>query len=144
MKYKTLSLLALFAILAAGCAKVKNPPKPSALEGSYTGKFLFIHTPANATKPDTLKAVIQLNLTANQGFSVTGDTSTVHAGSRGFYQLTSGESMQFFDQTFPQSGTPVKKHLSGVYQYTFDGVYLDLTGSDLMDTLHYQYHLQRN
>lgn len=144
MKYKIFGLLGLFAILGAGCTKVKSPPKPSALEGTYTGRFLFIHLPANATKPDTLKAIVQLNLTANQGFSVTGDTSTVHAGSRGFYQLTSGVSMQFFDQTFPQSGTPVKKHLSGIYQYTFDGVYLDLTGSDPLDTVNYKYFLQKN
>lgn len=145
MKYKILSLLALFAILVIGCTKTQAPAKPSALQGSYSGQFYFIHTPANATKPDTLTAPVQLNLTADQGFSVTGDTSKLHAGSRGFYQIATSIEIDFFDQTYPQSGpAPVKKHLSGNYRYTFDGVDLDLTASDPMDTVHYKYNLHKN
>jgi len=144
MKINLLYLLALVSILAVGCTKSQVPKTPSlgSLQGVYSGQLLAVHT--NTPKNDTLTANVQLTLTSSFGYSVAGDTSTVQAGSHGSFLLNSGAVIQFFDATFPTSGTPTKIHLSGTYNYTFDGVYLDLTGTDASGATSYMYALQKH
>ena len=143
MKSKLLYLSALLSILAIGCSKPHVNPAPSlgALGGIYTGQFVSVHT--NTPKNDTVKANIQLTLDPSFSFTVAGDTSTVHAGSHGSFVLNSGSTIQFFDLTFPLTGTPTKIHLSGQYGYTFDHVYLDMLGSSSDKTTTYTYTLTK-
>jgi hypothetical protein len=145
MKLKLLCGLLLLLAFAAGCSKQYTPPRPSSsLQGTFKGQFMFIHQPAHSTTLDTLTANIQLVMQANSTFQVTGDTSKLHAGSFGSFVPGSNSSIQFFDNTYPASGTPAKIHLSGVYQYTYDGLYLRLAGYGPLDTVAYKYVLQKN
>jgi hypothetical protein len=74
------------------------------------------------------------------GFKVTGDTTTIHAGSYGNYVVTTGTSqIQFEDKTWPLTGTPAKIHLDGIYSYTYDGATLQMAAYDPADTLEYYY-----
>jgi len=144
MKTKLFCLLALLSIFAMGCKKidVTKPPSIGALAGTYSGQFVSVHI--NTPKNDTVKANIQLALYPSYTFQVVGDTSTVHAGSKGSFALNSGTTtIQFFDVTFPVSGTPTKIHLSGQYQYTFDQIYLDMTGANSANTTTYTYTLTK-
>ncbi len=145
MKLKLFCASLLLLAFAAGCSKQYTPPQPSSsLQGTFIGQFMFLHQPANSATVDTVKANIQLDMQANSTFQVTGDTSTVHAGSHGTFVPGANGSIQFFDDTYPPSGTPAKFHLSGVYQYTYDGLYLRLTGYGPLDTVAYKYVLQKN
>ena len=143
MKIKLLYLSALLSTLAVGCSKtqVVKPPSIGALAGTYTGQFISIHT--NTPKNDTVKANIELALNPSFSFLVVGDTSTVHAGSHGSFAVNSGTIIQFYDVTFPGSGTPAKIHLSGQYNYTFDNIYLDMTGANSAGTTTYTYTLTK-
>ncbi len=148
MKVKLLcQSLVLLAVLAfaTGCSKDYTPPQSSAsLQGTFTGQFIFLHQPANSATVDTVKANIQLEMQANSTYQVTGDTSTVHAGSRGTFVPGANSTIQFFDATYPPAGTPAKLHLSGIYQYSYDGIFLRLTGYGPLDTVTYKYVLEKN
>jgi len=143
MRLKQLYLLPIIVVLSIGCAKQKPAPQPSFLQGTYTGPFMLIHMHKNSTKPDTSKATVLLSMQANSSYQVSGDTSTLHAGSHGTFVINSGTIIQFFDQTYPFTGTPAKIHLSGTYQFTYDNVVLRLNGNDPADTVLYQYVLQK-
>jgi len=121
-------------MLAAACKK----PGPTIIAplGTFNGIFTRIHY-TNATKKyDTLKAGLIVVIDINTGFSVTGDT-TVHTASHGdFY--TDATHIQFDDFDFAE---PLKVHLDGVYDYTYDGSLLQFSKS-VGDTLHYSYALR--
>ncbi|HEY5328207.1 MAG TPA: hypothetical protein VIJ27_14485 [Mucilaginibacter sp.] len=144
MKPKLLYLSLLLLAFAGSCLKTKHAPAASSLQGSFTGQFMFLHTPNNSTTVDTLKANIQLDMLANSSYQVTGDTSTLHAGSHGAFLIGTNNAIQFFDQTYPVSGTPTKIHLSGQYQYSYDGIVLRLNGFGPLDTVAYEYVLRKN
>ncbi|HVV54193.1 MAG TPA: hypothetical protein VHC47_02645 [Mucilaginibacter sp.] len=74
-------------------------------------------------------------------YAVTGDTSTVHAGSHGVWGIA-GTSIAFTDVTFPKSGTTTKTHLNGYYTYYYDGTVFQIVATSL-DTLALQYDLKR-
>jgi hypothetical protein len=146
MKHKILFLLgAAVAIAATSCLKSSSsytgPSAPGT--GTYTGTFRSLHRKDYNSPFDTLKATIVLNLNSTSGaFAVTGDTTTLHAGSHGTY-LTNSGLIQFSDLTATTSNKSTKVHLNGVYQYATDGQSLQISASTTYDTLRYQYTLAR-
>ncbi|MEO6849724.1 MAG: hypothetical protein ABI203_03655, partial [Mucilaginibacter sp.] len=105
---------------------------------------LYVHRKTTALPYDTLKANIILTVQSPANtFAVTGDTTTVHAGSHGFFSFNYG-FIVFSDKTYPVDGSiPPKFHLSGTYQYYYDGTVLQMLGSS-SDTAVYEYSLTRN
>ena len=78
------------------------------------------------------------------GFAVTGDTTTLHAGSHGgFIVNNSFTSIDFIDLTYPKTGMPTKTHLNGVYNYAYDGTNLLMTAYGALDTLSLIYTLKK-
>src|ERR1700761_2160859 len=117
MKNK-LYLLPALLLFAASCSK-----SPAAInyqltlpKGNYTGTFYRFHQNQTTLKADTTSASIMLTLNGTN-FTVTGDTSKLHAGSFGTYALGTGSFLTFKDKTEPTSGTPAKVHLNGNYNY---------------------------
>jgi hypothetical protein len=146
MKLKLLYILPLIAVLSSCLSNKNSNPTPVSLpSGTFTGTFtqLHYHLKATTTTVDTLRANIQLDMQLATGYKVTGDTSTVHAGSYGSYVIGSTNSIQFVDKTYPATGTPTKTHLAGVYQYYYDGSVFQLLGSNTADSLVYQYNLKK-
>jgi hypothetical protein len=145
MKYKLLGLLSLFVVFASGCIGDKSAPVPIANlpTGTFSGVFTRKHINSKGVI-DSAKANIQLQMETATGFKVTGDTSTLHAGSYGSYNLVSESGiLQFNDKTYPPTGTPVKTHLSGLYEYKYTGATLQLLGYGALDTLSFYYNLTR-
>jgi hypothetical protein len=144
MKNSLLYVLSLLLVFASGCVSNNVVPSTGTIEGAYAGQFLRIHTHPATGAMDTVKANIDLSMETATGFKVTGDTSTVHAGSYGSYLvIPTASEVEFFDKTFPLTGFPLKTHLSGTYGYTFDGITLQITGFGAQDTLEYYYKLTR-
>jgi hypothetical protein len=144
MKNNLLYLTCILAVLIVGCAtnSVKPPP---ALSGSFSGQFRLLHRHTDAVPFDTLTANITLTLNSSPTtFAVTGDTSTVIAGSIGTYELaTNGNYILFVDSTLPKTGISSKAHLNGEYVYSWDGTTLQMLAYSL-DTLSVQYELKKN
>ena len=142
MKHSILYLFLLLLIVITGCAKsssnVTPPPTPS---GTFTGQFKLYHRHTNTVPFDSLKANITVTFkTSDFTYAVTGDTSTLHAGSYGTFGI-SLPYMIFNDKTYnPQSYT--KTHLSGEYLYNYDGTNLILQASSV-DTLVLGYVLKK-
>lgn len=142
MKLKLLYALP-FLTLLAGCFSSGNKntapvPFPA---GNFTGQFRAIHQNSKTGFHDTLKATLNLSLSTTTGFKVTGDTATVHAGSFGQYAMNH-VLVQFTDSTLPTTGKPAKVHLTGYYQYSYDGSTFQLLAAP-SDTLVYQYDLKK-
>jgi hypothetical protein len=144
MKRKLFYLLPLSLLFLAGCFGNKNSaPTPTLLpSGTFTGQFRRIHKTFRTGVTDTQKANIQLIMETATGFAVTGDTSTVQAGSKGSYYVGLNNYIQFVDNTFPPTGTPTKTHLNGLYQYYYDGSVFQMLATSL-DTLSLQYDLKK-
>jgi len=143
MKLKAIYLLLPVALLASACLKEPNTPTetPNYPLGAFAGKFTRIHLNKATSKTDTAYATIQLAMSSSTGFAVTGDTATVHAGSKGGFGGTVSE-IGFNDITW---GSPVSKnktHLHGTYSYTFNGTILQINGMS-GDTLSYRYDLTK-
>jgi len=132
--------------LASGCApKPVSPVVAAGPEGTFTGQFMYIHIHSKTGVIDTSKANIQLQMEQSTGFKVTGDTSTVHAGSFGSYIVnTTYGQVDFLDHTYPTTGTPTKFHLNGIYAYNYDGTILKMVAYSAFDTLTYFYTLKRS
>ena len=145
MKHKLLYIIPVAALLLFGCFGTKNSPTPT-LSGTFSGQFRLFHRHTTTSPFDTLKANITLTLNPapSSSFAVTGDTSTVIAGSKGTYQLAlNGNFILFVDSTIPKTGTSTKAHLNGEYIYSFDGNSLQMIANSL-DTLQVQYDLKKN
>jgi hypothetical protein len=137
MKHKIIYLSLLISAIAAGCQKqIPVAPDP---QGTFTGQFTRIRLNSNG-KLDTTYANLQLTVQAATGYSVSGDTSTIHAGSYGTYQF-SPNLVGFLDKTYPTTGKPAKIHLSGTYQYSFDGINFIIVGTT--DSLGLIYNLKK-
>lgn len=137
--------LLVLTILATGCLKNDNTPPVSYPTGTFSGQFRLLHKKLNNPKIDTLKkANIQLVLDTGMTFKVLGDTTTVHAGSKGKYGINSAY-MAFDDNTYPKTGTvkPDKIHLYGNYVYSYDGSNTLVIVGNQGDTLNYRYDLKR-
>ena len=141
MKKLLFYLLPLLVLLNTGCLKTTNDTTsvsnyPS---GNFTGQFQRVHRNSTTLKYDTLTANLLLSLNPTKGFAITGDTSTVHAGSYGAYAFSTTNAA-FADYTFPKSGTLAKVHLEGTYLYSWDGTNLQFLQSN--DTLTYYYNFK--
>ena len=143
MKNKLLYLLPLLAVFVTGCLKRTSdiPPTP-ALSGTFTGQFRLLHRSTNKVPFDTTKTNLTITLTSTGNYTVTGDTSVVHAGSNGKY-AASAPYINFVDKTYPISGTPTKTHLNGIYQFYYDGSVFQMLAYSL-DTLALQYDLKKS
>jgi hypothetical protein len=142
MKQKLLYLLPLLLAIATGCLKsdYKPPVLPS---GTFSGTFGYLHRANDKVSFDTLKASVTLTLqNSNSTFTVTGDTTTLHAGSFGQYAVNTSV-IEFVDKTYSATGINVKKHLNGIYAYSYNGSNLNLL-YNISDTISMQYQLVKN
>jgi hypothetical protein len=145
MKTKLLYLILPVIIFASGCVSNKNsnPTPVNPPLGTFTGEFKRTHTNAITGAIDSTRANIILQMETT-GYKVTGDTSTLHAGSYGGFIINAaGTGIDFVDKTFPLTVTPVKIHLNGVYQYTYQGTNLQLLAYGPQDTLSFYYNLTK-
>jgi hypothetical protein len=143
MKSKLLYSLFAIVILASGCMGTKNNPTPANYpSGTFAGQFRLIHTNSLTGKHDTSSANIQLTMSTATGYQVTGDTSKLHAGSKGAYAINAGY-INFQDATLTKS-IPTKTHLNGTYEYYYDGssVFQMIPAAEV-DTLALQYDLKK-
>jgi hypothetical protein len=145
MKNNIFFLLALAGAFLSSCIKNNNviPPAP-AVSGTFTGEFTLYHINpvTNTARADS--TMLNLSVETATGFKVTGDTTTLHAGSYGSYVGDSGTSqIAFDDKTLPPTGTPAKVHLNGLYNYKYNATTLELLTYGPQDTLEYFYKFTR-
>jgi hypothetical protein len=143
MKHKILYLLLLLIIIAAGCVKsASNTPPPPVPAGTFSGQFKLYHRHTDKVPYDSLITNITVTFkTPDFTYAVTGDTTTLHAGSYGTYGV-SVPYMIFNDKTYSPTAPYTKTHLSGEYLYNYDGTTLILQASSL-DTLILGYVLKK-
>ena len=142
MKHSILYLVLSLLIISTGCMKTASTPAPPPIpSGTFTGQFKLYHRHTDKVPYDSLKANITVTFkTPDYTFAVTGDTTTLHAGSYGTYGV-SVPYMIFNDKTYnPNSYT--KTHLSGAYLYNYDGTTLILQATSA-DTLILGYVLKK-
>ncbi|MBS1525562.1 MAG: hypothetical protein JST19_07930 [Bacteroidetes bacterium] len=142
MKHKILYFLPLLLCLG-GCFKNNAAVPPLVVpSGTFTGEFRLLHRSSVNVPFDTTKAEIVLTLnTPAYTYAVTGDTSTVHAGSKGVWGMNNSY-INFADNTYPKSGTPTKTHLNGLYLYYYNGSVFQMIATSA-DTLALQYDLKK-
>jgi len=135
--------IAAIILFLSACSKV-NDTQPAVIlpTGNFTGQFLRIRLNPTTSKYDTSKASLQLSLSQSAGFAITGDTSTLHAGSHGSY-AANAYYMQFIDQTYIPASPGPKYHLQGVYNYAYNGTQL-LIYVSYADTLSLQYNFTKS
>lgn len=131
-------------LLTSACSK-SNDTQPTVVlpTGTFTGQFLKIHLNPTTSKYDTSKAALQLTLSQSAGFAITGDTTTLHAGSYGSY-AANAYYMQFVDKTYNAAAKfNGKYHLEGVYNYAYNGSQLVIY-ANYADTLSLQYQFTKS
>lgn len=144
MKPQLLYFSLLIVVLASGCFSNKSSaPAPVIPSGTFKGQFRRVHLNQSTAKRDTLSANIILTMNTATGYSVTGDTTKLHAGSYGGYAISSN-LIQFNDLTYSASAPQTKIHLAGTYQYYYDGTIFQMVGYSALDTLAYQYDLTKS
>ena len=145
MKRILLYSLPVLLSFVIGCSPSHSNPTPANIpEGTFAGQFISLHLHEKTGVIDTAKANIQLQMEESTGFKVTGDTSTLHAGSFGTYIFNSyNTAIDFMDKTSPVTGTPTKIHLNGIYAFFFDGTTLQMQTASAFDTLSYIYILKK-
>ena len=122
--FLVLPLLALI-VLSEACSTKSDPiPAPTPPLGTFSGIGKLLVRKSGNTTYDTVKKAspLLLTMTASSTFKVTGDTLTVHAGSKGLFQLayaSNGTFVNFIDSTY-KVGPQTKIHLNGAYQYAYD------------------------
>ena len=144
MKYKLLYLFPFLKPLAGYFNSKRAEESPVVIpHGTFTGQFRLLQFSKKTGVFDTVSANIQLSM-EQTGYSVTGDTSTVQAGSYGPYAInTINSTIDFQDKTYPHTGIPTKTHLNGVYQYYYDGTVFQLVANSVLDKLSLQYDLKK-
>jgi hypothetical protein len=142
MKHKLLYLLLPLIAFGTACTKSVPVTPVQIPAGTFIGQFRLLYRKTGATVIDTTQlATLTINLNdLTKAYSVTGDTS-VHAGSFGTYTIAPPYIL-FTDKTYPTTGTPTKTHLSGTYEYYYDGTTFQMLNGN--DTLNYQYDLKRS
>ena len=139
---KLIYFLPAIVLLGYGCANIPAPAPARLTSGNFSGQFRLVHTHARTGVRDTSKANISLSLDLTTGYKVTGDTTTLIAGSYGGYAVAASY-ISFNDVTYPKTGIPLKTHLNGTYTYTYDGSALQMVFNNAQDTLSYQYDLKK-
>jgi hypothetical protein len=121
MKRLIILFLPFIIMFGAGCIKHNEDAVPFvAPTGNFAGQFMKIHYDLKTRKYDTVKANLVLAMDIKTGYKVTGDTATVHAGSFGDFSMDN-LYVQFADRTYSSTVSSSKIHLSGTYQYAYDG-----------------------
>ena len=136
---KKLIYLLPLLILAAGCFnnhEGEAVPDPS---GTFTGTFRHISKHEN-NKLDTTTANISVVIEPGKGYHVLGDTTKVHAGSKGHYGIV-GNGIMFVDST-STTVTPKKDHLNGEYVFAYNGIIFQMARTS-GDTVAFQYDLKK-
>ena len=143
MKNKLLYLFLFLVILAAGCKKGSSTaPPPPIPSGTFSGQFKLYQRHTDKVPYDSLITNITVNFkTPDYTYAVTGDTTTLHAGSYGSFGVAS-PYMIFTDKTYSRTTPYTKSHLSGSYLYNYDGTNLLLYASS-SDTLILGYSLKK-
>ena len=135
MKHKLLYLLVALVVVATGCFKSPKSATPVPLpSGTFSGEFKVFHRHTPNVPFDSTKTTLTIKLTTpDYTYTVTGDTSTLHAGSYGTY-AGNQSSLLFTDKTYSASSPFTKWHLNGVYNYSYDGSNLVIyySGSDTL------------
>ncbi|MDB5130863.1 MAG: hypothetical protein JWR02_612 [Mucilaginibacter sp.] len=145
MKQKLFFVLALIAALAGGCVSNKNSaPAPAIPSGTFEGLFRRVHTSSKNGVRDTVKANVQLVLNKTSGFTLTPDnTTSIIVASHGGYVIESTYIL-FNDVTYQvTTGTTDKVHLTGTYQYYYDGKVFQMANNSFLDTLSLQFDLKK-
>ena len=143
MKIFYLLPIAAFILFASACTKINdNQPAVVLPTGTFTGQFLKIRLNPVTSKYDTSTAALQLTLSQSTGFTVTGDTTTLQAGSYGSY-AANAYYIQFVDQTYNAAKPGSKYHLQGVYNYLYNGTQLVMY-VNYSDTLSLQYNFAKS
>jgi len=144
MKHRLLYLFPILLVLLSSCFNNKTAAPASTTtvpSGTFTGQFRLLRFSKKTGAYDTLSANIMLTMETSTGYKVTGDTSTIQAGSYGDYGIsTLNSNIVFQDKTYP---TPTKTHLNGQYQYQYDGTTLQMVANSALDTLSLQYNLTK-
>lgn len=142
MKKTSIFLLLAIVGLGYGCSKDNSTPPPVVVPvGTFSGTFTSLHLKSATSKIDTVTADITLTTTSNGLFKISGDTSVVHAGSHGYFNLNP-VYIQFTDSTATAVAHPPKIHLNGVYQYAYTGSAFQIAAGN--DTISYFYDLKKN
>jgi len=142
MKRAFILFLPFVVMLAAGCLKSADNSTTTfnAPAGTFTGVFTKLRYNNAKQKYDTTKANLTLTLTLATGYTVTGDT-TLHAGSKGSYSVDPNNIL-FGDATLNSAASAGKTHLSGLYQYGYDGTNFNIQAT-YSDTLGFFYQLKK-
>lgn len=137
-------MLPAAAIFFSGCLGNKKSVNPGPVpSGSFSGVFRYVRQ--TSMGQDTGSATLNLTMGTTTGYKITGDTATIHAGSYGSYAIYQGSGQILFqDATFPTSGTPQKIHLSGLYNYAYNGANLQISYSSPQDTVVFYYNFTKN
>lgn len=146
MKRNVICLLTIAAACLYGCAGKSNvlPNTPVPVSGTFTGQFKLYHVNRTTNSSRVDSAYIGLVMETATGYKITGDTSKLHAGSHGSYLVDpSSSEILFADQTYPPGSSSPKVHLTGSYNYQYDGTTLQLVTYGAQDTLQYFYRLTR-
>ncbi|MDN3547487.1 hypothetical protein [Mucilaginibacter aquaedulcis] len=135
MKRNLLYLLPLLLMmLGAACSpKSDNTPIPAPL-GTYKGTFKLLVKKGTTTAYDTVKkdSLLNIKIANPNTYAVTGDTATVHAGSKGLFQYDGYNSLiAFYDSTY-KAGPQPKFHLVGTYRYAYNGTRLQFTRANAL------------
>ncbi|GAC1313385.1 MAG: hypothetical protein NVSMB24_36560 [Mucilaginibacter sp.] len=150
MKLKLFFILAVIALFAGGCVSNKNSlPAPAIPAGTFAGQFRRVHTSSKTGLRDTLKTNVHLDLNKVSGFSLTPDnTPSVIVACHGGYVIESNYIL-FNDVTYQtvvgSGNTSIsdKVHLTGTYQYYYDGKVFQMVNNSFLDTLSLQFDLKK-
>src|ERR1700753_198044 len=140
MKTKLLLATIILFMGLTGCNSKNDtlPSTPVPSSGTFSGQFKLYHVNPTTKTVRIDSANLNLVMETATGFKVTGDTSTIHAGSYGSYVVSSGAfEILFDDKTLPSGTTTGKIHLSGIYAYHYDGSTLQLAAYGPQDTLQF-------
>ncbi|HVW98613.1 MAG TPA: hypothetical protein VHA56_21780 [Mucilaginibacter sp.] len=148
MKQKLPYLLVLCAMVLYGCFGKSQADVQPIPDGTYSGEFRLLHIhPDNTSIIDTVKANISVYFApvSTGTYMVTGDTSTVHAGSKGTFKADGpNHTIIFDDKTYSKTAPVTKTHLVGAYAYKYDGSSaLQMVAFGALDTLVLQYDLKK-
>jgi hypothetical protein len=143
MKRNLLFLLPLLLSLGVACTPKTDVTPVQAPYGTFTGQFgALIKKSATSAGYDTIRDSITLKMTSPAAYAVTGDTTTIHAGSKGSFAYNR-YYIQFNDSTKVTTGTGTKFHLKGVYQYGYNGAALTIERYSNTDTALIRYVLKK-